>query len=254
MVPPMGGAMTEPLIWIAPLIFLIAGTIKGAIGIGLPTTVIAGLSLFVDPRIAVALGLAPMIASNVWQVRREGGWRAPMRRFWPLALTTAAFLFAASQFAAGAEGGTILAFTGLAVAIFAAASLIGTPPVLPPSWERPGQVVAGGLAGIMGGLTGIWSPPMLILLLSLRLDKSDFIRSIGLLLLLGAAPLLLGYVLAGLMTAGLFAGSLALCLSTFAGFALGERLRRTLDPAKFQKAVLIFFLVMGMNMIRQAVW
>ena len=42
--------------WLAPLVFLGAGTIKGAIGIGLPTTVISILSQFVDPRIAIALG------------------------------------------------------------------------------------------------------------------------------------------------------------------------------------------------------
>lgn len=244
--------MTEQLIWIAPLVFLIAGTVKGAIGIGLPTTVIASLSLFVDPRVAVALGLASMIVSNAWQVSREGGWRAPLRRFWPLALTTGITLYAASQYAAAAAGGTILAFTGGAVAIFAAASLIGAPPALPPAWERPAQGIAGVLAGLMGGLTGIWSPPVLVLLLSLRLETSVFVQSIGLLLLLGAAPLLLGYVQTGLMTGELFLWSLALCLPTFAGFAMGERLRGLMNPARFQKAVLVFFLIMGLNMIRQA--
>lgn len=246
--------MTEQLIWIAPLVFLLAGTVKGAIGIGLPTTVIAALSLFVDPRVAVALGLAPMIVSNSWQVYREGGWRAPLRRFWRLSLFTAIFLYAASQYAAGAPAAAILAFTGLSVAIFAAASLIGTPPALPPRWEARGQAIAGATAGVMGGLTGIWSPPILTFLLSLRLEKSEFVQSIGFLLLLGAAPLLAGYAQAGLMTGELFLWSLAFCLPTFAGFAVGERLRRLMDPARFQKALLIFFLIMGLNMIRQALW
>ena len=244
----------DSIFWIAPLIFLLAGTVKGAIGIGLPTTIIALMSLFVDPRVAVALGLSPMILSNVWQVHREGGWRAPLARFWPFIAVCAVFLFIFSQFAAEAETEAILAFTGVAVAIFSAISLIGRPPEMPVGWERPAQVAAGVLSGGMGGLTGIWSPPMLVMLLALRLDRSAFVCTIGVLLCLGAAPLQIGYVAAGLLTWDLFALSLALCIPVFAGFALGERIRRRMDASKFQTLFLIFFFIMGLNMVRQALW
>ena len=243
----------DNLIWLAPLIFLLAGTVKGAIGIGLPTTIIALMSLLVDPRIAVALGLSAMILSNIWQVHREGGWRAPLQRFWPYIAVNGAALFIVSQFAAEAGGDAILAFTGVAVAIFSAVSLIGAPPRLPAGWERPAQVVAGGVSGVMGGMTGLWSPPMLVLLLGLRLDKSAFVSTVGVILCLGALPLQIGYAAAGLLTGELFLWSLALCAPVFAGFALGEKIRRRMDAARFQKLVLVFFLAMGLNMIRQAV-
>ena len=243
---------TDSLIWIAPLIFLAAGSVKGAIGIGLPTTIIALMSLFVDPRVAVALGLSAMILSNIWQVHREGGWAGPVRRFWPFILVNGATLFAVSQFAAGAGGDAILAFTGVAIVIFSASSLIGEPPALPARWERPAQVVSGALSGAMGGMTGIWSPPMLVMLLAFRLDKSAFVNTVGALLCLGAIPLQIGYVTAGLMTWSLFLMSLALCVPVFIGFALGERIRSRMDARRFQKAVLVFFLAMGLNMIRQA--
>lgn len=244
--------LTEDVLWIAPLVFLLAGTVKGAIGIGLPTTVIAFLSQVTDPRIAVALGLASMVLSNVWQVHREGQGAVALRRFWPMATATAVVLFTASFFAAAADGNVILACTGIAIGIFAASSLIGTPPRLPQRWERPGQVLAGGLAGLMGGFTGIWAPPMLMFLLSLRLEKSEFVRSIGVLLLLGAIPLLAGYLASGLMTGEMFLWSCVMLIPTFLGFSVGERIRRRLAPERFQKLLLIFFLIMGLNMIRQA--
>ncbi len=244
--------LTEDVLWLAPLVFLLAGTVKGAIGIGLPTTIIAFMSQVTDPRVAVALGLASMVLANVWQVHREGQGIVALRRFWPMALTTAIVLFAASFFAAGADGNLILASTGVAIGVFAATSLIGTPPRLPERWERPGQILAGSVAGLMGGFTGIWAPPMLVFLLSLRLDKSEFVRSIGVLLLLGAIPLLAGYLASGLMTGEMLLWSAVLLIPTFAGFSIGERIRRRLDPARFQKALLIFFLIMGLNMIRQA--
>lgn len=241
----------DDLIWLAPLIFLLAGAVKGAIGIGLPTTIIALMSLLVDPRVAVALGLSAMILSNVWQAHREGGWMTPLRRFWPYIIVNGAALFLVSQFAAKAGGDAILVFTGVAVAVFSAISLIGDPPALPTAWERPAQVVAGAVSGAMGGMTGIWSPPMLVLLLGLRLDKSAFVNTVGVLLCLGALPLQIGYAAAGLMSLELFLWSLALCVPVFAGFALGERVRRRMDAARFQKFLLAFFFAMGLNMVRQ---
>ncbi|MEM7545820.1 MAG: sulfite exporter TauE/SafE family protein [Pseudomonadota bacterium] len=246
--------LTEEILWLAPFVFILAGTVKGAIGIGLPTTVIAFLSLVTDPRVAVAVGLLSMVLSNIWQVYREGDVVRTLRRFWPMASVTMVVLFCASFFAAAADGRVILICTGIAIAIFAATSLVGQPPALPPPWERAGQIVSGTASGLMGGFTGIWAPPLLIFLLSLRLEKTDFVRTIGFLLLLGALPLLAGYVVTGLMTKELFAMSVAMLIPTFLGFTIGERIRRALNPARFQKSVLIFFLIMGLNMIRQAVW
>ena len=49
------------------MIYFIAGTIKGVIGIGLPTTGMAILSFFVSPLTALGLNLMPMFVSNFWQ-------------------------------------------------------------------------------------------------------------------------------------------------------------------------------------------
>ena len=50
----------EALLIIAALAFLFAGTIKGLVGLGLPTTVLGILSQFTDPRQAIALLLLPL--------------------------------------------------------------------------------------------------------------------------------------------------------------------------------------------------
>lgn len=244
----------DPNYLLALAAFLLAGTVKGAIGIGLPTTVITILTQVMDPRMAVALGIMPMLCSNLWQLYREGSWTEPVIRFWPFAVALTVTLFAASHFAAAADASALLLFTGVSIVAFAVVSLIGAPPRLPLRWERPTQVVAGGLAGAMGGVTGLWSPPMVILLLSLRLDKAEYVRTFGFLLMVGAAPLLAGYLSAGLMTRELFIASLVMLVPTFLGFALGERLRRRLDTQKFQKAILVFFLLMGLDMIRRQVF
>lgn len=56
--------MDEILIY-ALLAFLLAGTIKGIVGIGLPTTSIGILSQVTDPRLAITLAVFPIGKSVV---------------------------------------------------------------------------------------------------------------------------------------------------------------------------------------------
>jgi uncharacterized membrane protein YfcA len=241
----------ETIFIVAIFAFLLGGTVKGAIGIGLPTTVVSVLAQVTDPRTAIALGLMSMIISNIWQMVRQGQVIETVKGFWPIAVTTAAVMYLISLQAAEIPFDTILMLTGVAIAIFAGASLIGEPPELADRWDRPGQVIAGVGCGVMGGLTGIWSPPMLIFLLARRLQKEEFVRAMGFLLFTGAVPLLAGYAQTGLMTERLFTASCLLLIPTFMGYWLGEKIRARMDARRFQKAVLWAFLIMGLNLVRR---
>ena len=53
--------------------FLIGGFIKGAIGMGLPVVVLAGLALLMTLSDAMAIFLIPGVLSNVWQAT-SGPW------------------------------------------------------------------------------------------------------------------------------------------------------------------------------------
>src|SRR5207248_10040158 len=48
--------------------FLLAGFIKGAIGVGLPTVVMGLLSIVMAPAQAAALMVLPAIGTNIWQM------------------------------------------------------------------------------------------------------------------------------------------------------------------------------------------
>ena len=51
--------------------FLIAGVVKGIIGIGLPTTAITIMTFFVSPILALGLNLVPMTVANIWQFSKS---------------------------------------------------------------------------------------------------------------------------------------------------------------------------------------
>ena len=60
-------------LWFAAAVFLVAGTVKGVVGLGLPTIAMALLVLMMSPAEAAALLIVPSLVTNVWQIRPWGG-------------------------------------------------------------------------------------------------------------------------------------------------------------------------------------
>ena len=54
------------LAWIAA-IFLLAGFVKGVIGMGLPTVAVGVLGLLMSPSQAAAVLILPSLVTNIWQ-------------------------------------------------------------------------------------------------------------------------------------------------------------------------------------------
>lgn len=233
-------------------VFLLAGTIKGVVGIGLPIAAVGILSQFMDARTAIVLSIFPIVVSNVWQVYRAGNVLPTIRRFGSLAVWLAISLFITTFFARSVSIEVLVFALGFMIVLFAATNLAFTPPPLPARYDRLGQIVTGIVSGIIGGLTAIWGPPIVIYFLASRLDKDEFIRGSGILFLCGSVPLLIGYINNGMITTGTALLSGAMVAPTLIGFALGERLRRHLDASRFRLAVLIMFLLMGLNLLREA--
>jgi uncharacterized protein len=243
----------DELFLVALAVYFLAGTIKGTIGIGLPATSISLLGQVYDPRVAIALAIFPILVTNIWQIYRTGDLKRTLRSFWPFAVALAIVIWIFTGFSARISTTSLIFVLGCVVVLFALTSLFLHPPELPKHLDRPAQVIAGTLCGVLGGLTAIWSPPMVIYFVSRRLDKNDFVRASGVLLFIGSVPLAVGYWQNDLMDTELALMSMAMILPTLAGFALGEAVRLRLDAARFQKLILFIFLLMGLNLIRRAV-
>ncbi len=66
--------------------FVVAGGVKGILGLGLPLTAVALMSTFLDMRVAIPLLVIPIVVTNIWQAFRGGEMAAILRRFWVLFL------------------------------------------------------------------------------------------------------------------------------------------------------------------------
>ena len=85
--------MTTDQIIFGLVVFLLAGTVKGLVGLGLPTIVIALTTLVLPLTEAIAMIALPTIFSNVWQAAVGGNFWKILRRQWPLIVPLAIGLY-----------------------------------------------------------------------------------------------------------------------------------------------------------------
>src|SRR3981189_3833779 len=76
--------MSEPLLLLIAAGFLLAGFVKGVVGLGLPTVSMGLLAVTIQPSHALAIVSVPAIVTNIWQTFVGPYLRDIMRRLWPL--------------------------------------------------------------------------------------------------------------------------------------------------------------------------
>ncbi len=244
--------MVDSIAIIAFAVYFLAGTIKGTLGIGLPTTGIALMSLVVDARSAIALAVIPMLATNAWQVYRSGAVVEVAHNYWRLGLSMILTIAVFSLLSVEVPIKLLTMVLGIAVLLFAVISLWKQPPPLPDRFDAVAQISVGLASGAMGGIAGVWAPAIVIYLSSRRQTKDEFVQTIGLLLFLGSLVLLLGYWKVGIMSVEITQLSTLLVVPAIAGFAFGERLRDLVSRELFQKLIMILFMLVGANLIRRS--
>jgi uncharacterized membrane protein YfcA len=139
--------------------FLLAGTVKGIVGMGFPAVSLALLTLYFGLEDAMALMIAPSLLTNIMQAAAGGSFRTLFGRLWPLLVAILAGVWAGTWVLAGSDAGLLAALLGamiLAYGIYGLAT-----PSLPElvRHERPVSVLVGLVNGIVTGLVGTFFMP-----------------------------------------------------------------------------------------------
>ena len=151
-------------------IFLFAGIIKGFLGIGLPAAAMAFLTLVMDPTIAISLLTLPIIFTNVMQYAGCENPRSIARKYWGFALAIIISIFITSFFILSYPKAILTISIGLAMIAFALTQMTGAK--LQIGGGHGWHIGVGLFAGVLGGLSSIWSPPVAMYLLARDVDKS----------------------------------------------------------------------------------
>ncbi|MBV7500026.1 MULTISPECIES: sulfite exporter TauE/SafE family protein [unclassified Achromobacter] len=226
-------------------VFVLAGVVKGVVGLGLPTISMALLALVMAPAQAAALLIVPSLITNLWQALPWVTLRGVLRRIAGMQAGVCAGTVAGALWLGPPSGDWAGIFLGLALVAYAAWGLFGSPPTVQPRHEQWMGIAAGAVTGVITAATGVFVIPAVPYLQALKLDKDALIQAMGISFTVSTVALAAGLWLNGGYTAGAASASLLMLLPALAGMALGQRLRGRLSARTFKLCFMVSLALLG---------
>ena len=244
----------EPFLFVIAAVFLLAGFIKGVIGLGLPTVSVSLLAVAMPPGKALAIVIVPAIVTNIWQTFVGPYLRDIVKRLWPLMIGTAAgiWLNAGAMTGPNARYGTIV--LGILLTIYAVTGLTKLNFEVAPRNEKWLGGIVGLVTGVISASSGVQVIPSVPFLQAIGMEKDELVQALG--VFFTVATLALGFTLtrSGLVnSATALPGAVAMA-SSFAGVFLGQAVRQRMDAERFRRWFLIAMIFLGLYLAGTAVY
>lgn len=231
------------------LTFLVAGTVKGVIGLGLPTVAMGLLGLAIAPAQAAALLIIPSIVTNTWQLAAGGRLRGLIKRLWPMQLgillgTGLGMLWLSSD-----GGSWVVRALGMALLLYALSGLFLPVLRVAPRMENWLGPTCGLITGIITSATGVFVIPAVPYLQALGLSKNQLVQALGLSFSVSTLALAAGLYWRGNLGGGELNASLLALLPAMLGMWLGQWLRRRISATLFKRVFFIGMALLGVHLL-----
>jgi len=227
-------------------VFLIAGTVKGLVGLGLPTITIALTSLVLPLTEAIALVALPTVITNIWQAGVGGRFRYIVRRHWPLIVPLVVALYL-TMWLVGQKGPNWASVVlGLVLVVYGAMGLLRLRLRLPLDLEKPLAPVIGVVSGFVAGLVGVPVIPLMPYLQALEIRPAELVQTLGIVLCATSLALTGSLLNFGLLDGPHALLSAAAMVPSVAGMWLGQRIRARLSVEQFRVAVFTALALTGL--------
>lgn len=232
-------------LWIAG-VFLIAGLVKGVVGMGLPTIAMGLLAVTMHPADAAALLLIPSFVTNVWQLLAGPSFRALAVRLWMMMAGIAVGTVAGAGLLTGSYSTLTQTALGIALALYAALGLYAVKFSVRPDHEMWLSPIIGLVTGLITGATGVFVIPAVPYLQALKLERDDLIQALGLSFTISTIALAGGLFRQGTLTSmALLVTSLLALVPALIGMLAGQRLRERMSVETFRRVFFAGLLLLG---------
>ena len=232
--------------------FLLAGAVKGVIGLGLPTVSLALLTVALDLPSAMALLLAPSFVTNLWQALVGGNARAILLRLWPFLLMATVTVGIGATALTRVNLSLLTALLGVLLVIYALVNLLGVRFTIPSRHEIWAGPLIGSANGVLTGMTGSFVVPGVMFLQAIGLSRDMLIQAMGMLFTASTVALAVALHKGNFLTAEHGVVSALAVVPAIAGMVFGQRIRQTLSEQRFRKVFFVALLVLGAYIIANA--
>lgn len=229
--------------------FLLAGAVKGVIGLGLPTIAMGLLGLAMPPAQAAALLIVPSTLTNLWQLAAGGHLPALLRRLGPMLAMIFVGTLLGSAWLGINSGPWAVHALGAALVIYALYGLAG--PALQMAPKREGWLgpVCGLVTGVVTAATGVFVMPAVPYLQSLGLSRDEMIQALGLSFTVSTLALAVGLAGQDALGGQALGASLLMLAPALLGMLAGQWLRQRISAVLFKRCFFIGLAALGGHLL-----
>jgi len=229
------------------------GLIKGTLGVGTPLLTVPLMALVLPVQMAVTLMAIRVVVANLWQVSRAKHLRPSAGRFWPAFLAILLGTYVGVMVLSTIDERSLLMLVGFIVIAFTLLQASSYRFSIPPTREKPAGFVFGLSSGVIGGVSSMFGPMLIIYLVSVtNLDKDRFVGAISFLYIAAVVPWAVILYWFGILDSRMLVLSMAATLPVVAGMVIGQKLRVQVSDRHFHHLVLAVLLVSGGVMLWRA--
>jgi hypothetical protein len=242
------------MLFLVAAAFLLAGFIKGVIGLGLPTVSMGLLAVTMPPSHALAIVIVPAIVTNIWQTFVGPYLRDIVRRLWPLMAGTVIGIWLNAGMLTGpyAHYGTIV--LGALLVVYAMVGLSKFSFTVARSNEKWIGGIVGLMTGVVSAATGVQVIPSMPFMQAIGMEKDELVQALGVFFTVATVALAFNLTSAGLLSAATaLPGAIAMA-AAFAGMYIGQTVRLRMQPEAFRRWFLIAMIFLGLYLAGSAIY
>lgn len=228
--------------------FLLAGFVKGVIGLGLPTVSIGLLGLLMTPAQAAAILVVPSLVTNVWQAAVGGGLVALVRRLWPLLIGICIGTGVGVALLPHDDSGRATVWLGLALAIYAGLGLVNVQFSVPRHAESWLGLLMGTTTGAITVATGIFVMPGTPYIQSMEFDRDRLVQVLGLSFTVSTLTLAAALAYTGHVQTSLAWPSIVALTAALVGMGLGQLTRGKIKAETFRLCFFVGLMLLGVHL------
>jgi len=233
--------------------FMLAGFVKGVIGLGLPTVAIGLLGLLMSPAQAAAILLVPSLATNTWQFVVGGELLALLRRMWPMLAGICIGTFIGAAWLPNGNSGKATVWLGTALVLYAALGLIKIQFKVPLRAEVWLGLLMGTATGAITVATGIFVLPGTPYVQALQFERDRMVQALGLSFTVSTVTLAAALGHAGEIHVTLLGPALVALAAALIGMWLGQLVRGRIRAETFRLCFFVGLLLLGAHLALRGV-
>ena len=231
------------------LVFLIAGWVKGVVGMGLPTVAMGALGLVMQPVQAATPLVAPSMVTNVWQFVAGPGKKAIAIRLASMMLCVCLGTAIGIHFLTSGSSRWPSMALGAVLALYGLLTLFLPHFVVPSRAEHVLSPAVGMVTGILTGATGVFVVPAVPYLSALGLNKDELVQALGSSFTVSTIALAFGLGFKSSFSTSSFLASLFAVIPALFGMFIGQHTRNRINPVAFRKWFLVAMCILGSYMV-----